>query len=91
MTNTYDHGGKLPAGNYGVNRGAAEGYTPDGEPYRVEWETITHERVYQPDEYHATRHPDGVTHTFTGPYHEQTAYTWRCTTRHPEENNNAEL
>lgn len=80
----YDHGGKLPAGNYGVSRGVAEGYTSDGEPYRVEWETITHERVHQPDQHHATHHPDGVLHTFTGPNNDGTLHTWAVTTRHPE-------
>ena len=80
----YDHGGKLPTGGGAVNRGAAEGYTPNGEPYRVEWETITHERVHQPDQHHATHHPDGVLHTFTGPNHDGTPHTWAVTTRHPE-------
>lgn len=40
--------------------------------------------LHTPDEHHATRYPDGVLHTFTGPDSDGHARTWAVTTRHPE-------
>lgn len=47
--------------------------------------------LHQPDEYHATRYPDGVLHTFAGPNHDGHTHTWHVTTRHPEGTNHEQL